>query len=132
MRNLISLGLGLSTVMVASPVRAQLAAYYRGTVVNAQLRDRPATLEFSIFEQSDSQTAGWLRIGPPLGGTGVAYAVLKDLDSLYLVSVSKAGDTIVWVELSEVVTGFVAVHIPAKVGHGALNLIDDCPSLHLS
>src|SRR2546421_10801090 len=95
MRNPICLSIGL-LAGTASSLGGQLADYYRGTVVNGQLRNRPATLEFSILQRNDSQTVGWLQIGPPLGGTGLASAVPKDLDSLYLISVSQTGDTIVW------------------------------------
>ena len=105
MRNRVLLGISLAAVTVAAPVRAQLADYYRGTVVNGQLRDRPATLEFSIFPRSDSQTSGWLGIGRPLGGSGLASVVARGLDSLYLVSVSQTGDTIVWA--SETRTGTI-------------------------
>lgn len=80
----------------SSRASAQVADYYRGTVVNAALRDQPATLEFSVFAKSDTATTGWLRIGPPLGGTGLTAVALSDLDSLYLVTYSMEGDTIVW------------------------------------
>lgn len=96
MRKLVSVGAALAAFASASPVEAQVADYYRGTVVNAQLRDRPATLEFSVFERSDSTTTGWLKVGPPLGGSGIAAVLEQDLDSLYLYSTSQTGDTIVW------------------------------------
>lgn len=89
-------GLCASLVLFSSTVHAQVADSYRGTVVNASLRDRPATLELSIFSRSDTSIIGWLSIGPPLGGTGVTTVVLSDIDSLYLVTLSVAGDTIVW------------------------------------
>jgi hypothetical protein len=85
-------------VMVASgsPLGSQTPVYYRGTAVNSRLRESPATLELSIFQHNDSQTVGWLKIGPPLKGSGVASVLTTEADSLYLYSVSNTGDTIVW------------------------------------
>src|SRR5689334_17188844 len=81
---------------VKAPVPAQVVDYYRGTVVNSQSRDKPATLELSVFQRSDTTTTGWLKIGRPLEGTGLTAVLLNHPDSLYLVSYSEAGDTIVW------------------------------------
>ncbi len=91
-----AVGTCLMLALRATPSGAQLADYYRGTVVNAGLTDRPATLELYVFQQSDSQSTGWLRIGLPLGGSGQAVLVPHDLDSLYIVTASLQGDTIVW------------------------------------
>jgi hypothetical protein len=77
-------------------VTAQTADLYRGTVVNSGFRDRPATLELSVVSRTDTLTTAWLKIGSPLGGSGFTVLVPRDLDSLYLVTVSQAQDTIVW------------------------------------
>lgn len=86
----------VANLLFSSPTSAQVADYYRGSVVNSSLRNQPATLEFSVFARSDTATTGWLRIGPPLGGTGLTAVALSDVDSLYLVTYSLDGDTIVW------------------------------------
>ena len=96
MQSLIAVLLFVASAVPAQVVLAQNADVYRGTVVNSGLRDRPATLELSIFQRNDTLTSGWLEIGKPLGGSGLATVVLRDLDSLYLVTVSPAQDTIVW------------------------------------
>ena len=83
----LSLSLG-----VAAPLGAQAADYYRGTVVNAASTNRPATLELIVFQRSDSQTVGWMKVGTPLRGSGVTSGVARDLDSLYLVSNTAALD----------------------------------------
>ena len=96
MRSLLAVLLFFASALPAHVVRAQNADVYRGTVVNSGLRDHPATLELSIFQRSDTLTTGWLEIGKPLGGSGLGTVVLRDLDSLYLVTVSPTNDTIVW------------------------------------
>lgn len=77
-------------------VRGQIADYYRGTVVNDAHTGEPADLELFVFSRSDSTTAGFLKVGPPLGGSGVTGIVRRDMDSLYLVTMTPEGDTIVW------------------------------------
>ncbi|HEU4994121.1 MAG TPA: hypothetical protein VFT29_04850, partial [Gemmatimonadaceae bacterium] len=75
-----------------------LSDHYRGTLTNHQLPDQRVTLEFSIFHRSDSATAGWLQSGAPLNTKGITWVVdaATDEDSLYLVTQSPVGDTIVW------------------------------------
>lgn len=77
-------------------VLAQSADLYRGTVVNSEVPDSPASLELSIFSRTDTATTAWLGIGAPLVGSGFAAIVPRGLDSLYLVSISSAQDTIIW------------------------------------
>lgn len=76
----------------------ELTDHYRGTLTNHQLPDQRVTLEFSIFHRSDSATAGWLQSGAPLNTKGITWVVdaATDEDSLYLVTQSPVGDTIVW------------------------------------
>lgn len=86
----------LTGICSAEGASAQSGDLYRGTVVNSSFPDRPATLTLSIFSRTDTSTTGWLGIGAPLGGSGFAAIVPRGLDSLYLVSISRTQDTIVW------------------------------------
>ena len=76
---------------------------FEGTVRNSEVAT-PAALEWSIFTREDTTTVGWLKISPPLEGSGIVYGFLRQRDSLLLVSVSRTGDTIVWTS-------------PAQAGH---------------
>jgi hypothetical protein len=96
MRSILIGLLSLTALSAPCVTLAQSADYYSGTVVNSSLRGRPATLELSIYSRTDTAIVGWLSIGVPLGGSGFVAAVPRDLDSLYLISVSAAHDTIVW------------------------------------
>jgi hypothetical protein len=93
------LALLVSLASFGRPIAAagQTADYYRGTMVNAETPEAPAALELAIIQRSDSSTVGWLQIAPPLRGSGPAGVLLRDPDSLYLASLSMAGDTILWV-----------------------------------
>lgn len=75
---------------------AQSADYYRGTMVNAETPDKTVALELAIIQRSDSSTVGWLNIAPPYTWSGPAGVLLREPDSLYLASLSMAGDTILW------------------------------------
>lgn len=88
--------LAASFFVFAPPILGQSGDLYRGTVVNSGLTSMPATLEWSVFARSDSQVVGWLQIGAPLGGTGITLAMPRGQDSVVLVTLSEAGDTIVW------------------------------------
>ena len=77
------------------PVGGQQPWYYRGAVINDGPPARSAVLEFAVSERSDTAIVGWLRVHPPLGGSGFAYAELGG-DSLEIVTVSAKGDTAVW------------------------------------
>lgn len=81
----------------ASPEQQSFASRpvtYNGTVTNAGLPNTPASLIVSLDSTRDT-TTGFVNIGAPLGGTGAAFIVMKP-DSIYIVSGSTAGDTILW------------------------------------
>ena len=97
-RRLLSIaGLAFILSPIATVSSAQLSSHYRGAVRNSSLPHSPATLEWSVFAKSDSQTTGWLAIGPPLKGSGITAAFKQGGDSVVLVTGSSSGDTIVWV-----------------------------------
>src|SRR5579885_2054757 len=84
------------TSALAGRATSQVADYYRGTVINSELSGNPAVLEFVVLSRTDSATTGYLKVGKPLSGSGFSAAVPRDLDSLYLITITTAGDTIVW------------------------------------
>ena len=88
----------LALAVICSPHAAlgQVADYYRGTVVNDDFTGQPADLELFIFDRTDSTTAGWMQVGAPLGGSGITSVVARNLDSLYLITVTATADTLVW------------------------------------
>lgn len=108
MRPLVFSLLCIANVCIPGAATGQIADYYRGTVANAQAPSQSSTLELSIFRRTDTSTVGWLKVGTPQRGTGVAGVVYQDHDSLYLVSTSKEGDTTVWA--SETRTGAIGGH----------------------
>jgi len=91
------IAVAVSVLASAPPTpRGQAADRYRGAVVNSSLPSSPASLELSVFHRSDTLTVGWLTIGAPLAGSGIAVGFLRGSDSLLLVSMSPRGDTILW------------------------------------
>jgi hypothetical protein len=94
-----------AVLLVASGLPASAIAQdrFEGTVRNSEVAT-PAALEWTIFARGDTASVGWLKISPPLGGSGIVYGFSRQRDSLLLVSVSQTGDTIVWTS-------------PAKTGH---------------
>jgi hypothetical protein len=97
-RRLLSIaGVAFILSSIATVSSAQLSSHYRGAARNSSLPHSPSTLEWSVFARSDSQTTGWLTIGPPLKGSGVTAAFKQGGDSVVLVTGSSSGDTIVWV-----------------------------------
>ena len=96
-RRLVSIA-GLAFVLspIATVSFGQVSNHYRGAARNSSEPHSPATLEWSVFAKSDSQTTGWLAIGPPLKGSGVTVAFKQGSDSVVLVTGSISGDTIVW------------------------------------
>jgi len=86
----------LSVLVAHRPAAAQIADHYLGTVVNDDMTGQPAELELFIYARSDSGTIGWMKVGNPLGGSGATAVVARDLDSLYLVTVTTTGDTLIW------------------------------------
>jgi len=81
---------------VPQTLRPQAADRYHGAVVNSSVPSSPASLDLAVFDRSDTLTVGWLTIGPPLAGTGIAVGFVRGRDSLLLVSMSQSGDTIFW------------------------------------
>jgi curved DNA-binding protein CbpA len=67
---------------------------YNGTVTNAGFKDSPASFRVA-FDSAADTTTGYATIGRPLGGSGRFWAIVKH-DSVYLISASLTGDTIVW------------------------------------
>jgi hypothetical protein len=78
-----------------SSASGQIRTHYRGAARSASDPHSPGTLEWSVFAQTDSQSTGWLAIGPPLIGSGLT-AAFKGKDTTLLVTASASGDTIVW------------------------------------
>jgi hypothetical protein len=70
------------------------SGHYRGTVTNDGFRDSPASLDLDVSGEYDERS-GYLRIGPPLGGSG-PFLSLSSKDTLRLLTVSETGDTIAW------------------------------------
>lgn len=68
---------------------------YQGTVVNSQVTASPAALIVS-FTSTAAPFAGYITIGAPLGGSG-SFVGWRVKDTLFLRSISSAGDTILWV-----------------------------------
>lgn len=95
-RSFVMVGVGLLALYVAA-ASAALAqtADYRGTVVNSQFQGSPAQLTVS-FTSTNQPFAGYITIGPPLGGSG-SFTGWKSRDTLYLRSISVSGDTILWI-----------------------------------
>jgi hypothetical protein len=88
--------LALFGVSPGSSAFGQIRTHYRGAARSASDPHSPGTLEWSVFAQTDSQSTGWLAIGPPLIGSGLT-AAFPGKDSTLLVTASAAGDTIVWI-----------------------------------
>jgi len=87
--------IALAVLSIPVPVSAQVSSRYAGSAENAGMPGSPARIELSFFNRSDTISVGWLRIDPPLGGSGIAYT-FSHPDSIVIVSVSQSGDTIRW------------------------------------
>jgi curved DNA-binding protein CbpA len=99
---------------------------YNGTVTNAGLKDSPASFRVA-FDSAADTTTGYATIGRPLGGSGRFLAIVKH-DSVYLVSASATGDTIVWGARREGLrlTGdYVLVGGPMSGQHGSWDVRRD-------
>jgi hypothetical protein len=87
--------LALTALTIPHWVSGQAPMRYIGTAENSQLPDSIARIELSLFSQSDTLSIGFLRIDPPLGGSGIAFS-LPYADSMIIVSIAPTGDTIRW------------------------------------
>jgi hypothetical protein len=87
--------IAFAVLLVAGPLGGQVSLRYAGTAENTQVPGSPAKIELSLFARSDTISVGWLRIDPPLGGSGIAYT-FSHPDSTVMVSISPSGDTIRW------------------------------------
>jgi hypothetical protein len=95
---LMSFAICLLLVSMPSQVRA-IQTVYTGSVVNSLLPNSPATLTITIYSDNGQRLAGQLLIGTPLGGSG-PFTGSRSGDSLYVVTHSASGDTIVWISPS--------------------------------
>lgn len=67
---------------------------YTGFVTNAGLPQSPASFTLE-FDSITDKTTGRATIGEPLSGSGPFTAIIQS-DSVYLLTISAAGDTIFW------------------------------------
>jgi hypothetical protein len=81
------------------PPRALAQGVYTGSVANSQYPNSPASLRITLNSDDGRRVAGLLQIGPPLGGSG-PFTGYRSGDSLFIITASANGDTIVWVSSS--------------------------------
>jgi hypothetical protein len=92
--------LALTCAALASATPSAAQSRYRGTA-------QPSTggpaipIQWSIFERGDTTATGWMEIGEPLSGPGLATSFRRGGDSLTLVTMSPRGDTTIWLSSSQ-------------------------------
>jgi hypothetical protein len=68
---------------------------YRGSAMSEATTDSAASLSILFWSHTDSSFSGFVRVGPPISGSGSAYA-WHEHATLKIVTVSSAGDTLLW------------------------------------
>lgn len=91
------LALGLAAVTLAACLGCSMvgSTRYVGTATDTSLSQSPGSLSLTVLSGTDTSFTGWLLSGPPLAGSGSAYGWFSG-DTLKLVTISEAGDTIFW------------------------------------
>src|SRR5690349_16381000 len=95
-RCLVALACASPLLLGSSPNAAQAQGEYTGTVVNSALPSSPASLTILIRTDDGRRLTGYVSIGAPLGGSG-AFQGRRSGDTLYLLTTSNTGDTILWI-----------------------------------
>ena len=85
-----------STLLLGFPPSTRAQDEYTGTVINSALLKSPASLHITIRTDDGHQLTGYVAIGAPLGGSG-AFQGRRSGDTLYLLTTSGTGDTILWI-----------------------------------
>src|SRR5437870_9775993 len=84
------------TLLLSFPPSTQAQVEYTGTVVNSALPASPASLIITVHTDDGHRLTGYVAISAPLGGSG-AFRGHRSGDTLYLLTTSGTGDTILWV-----------------------------------
>ena len=86
----------LALVLTAGACADQSATQYVGTAMDESSPERAGSLTLTLFSRTDTSFTGIMEVGPPVKGTGSAYAWYEGPEFHVVTVAATGGDTILW------------------------------------